>query len=150
MTTKQIAEAVGKDITTVQRWVKKLSGKMQSVNGKMQSSTSTHPADYTEQETIAIIRAGMGEETAGVYKANAEQAKPTPAISPAYLQQLRLAVQAGLLDVTEARAALGLVRVATGGKLPNDIARQVYAVAEKSIKKHLLQIEDKKNNPELF
>jgi beta-lactamase class A len=49
MTTKQIAEAVGKDITTVQRWVKKTGGKMQSIDRKMQSSTSTHPADYDRE-----------------------------------------------------------------------------------------------------
>lgn len=76
MTTKEIAEAVGKDISTVQRWVKKMNGKMQSIDGKMQSSTSTNPADFTYEETLAIIEHGMGKNAAGVYRMNAKSRNP--------------------------------------------------------------------------
>jgi len=78
MTTKEIAKATGKDITTVQRWVKKMDGKMQSVDGKMQSSTSTNPADFDLTETIAIIETGMGKNAADLYRMSAKEAS-TPA-----------------------------------------------------------------------
>jgi len=71
MTIKEMAKATGKDITTVQRWVKKMDGKMQSVDGKMQSSTSTNPADFDLTETIAIIETGMGKNAADLYRMSA-------------------------------------------------------------------------------
>lgn len=74
MTTKEIAEAVGKDITTVQRWVKKMGGKMQSIDDKMLSSTSTHPADYSIEETCLIIEVGLGKNAASLFRENAKHA----------------------------------------------------------------------------
>jgi hypothetical protein len=79
MNTKQIANAVGKDERTVQRWVKKASDKMSSMSDKISVSTSTYPADYTLEETLAIIEAGMGKNAAGVFRANAENSKSIPA-----------------------------------------------------------------------
>lgn len=76
MTTKEIAEAVGKDERSVQRWVRKASDKMSSVSDKMSSSTSTHPADYDLEETCAIIEAGMGANAAAIYRANAQTIAP--------------------------------------------------------------------------
>lgn len=73
MTTKQIAEAVGRDITTVQRWIKRLDGKMPSIDCKMQSSTSTNPADFDLEETIKIIEIGLGKNAASLYRQNADQ-----------------------------------------------------------------------------
>lgn len=75
MTVKQIGEATGKDVTTVQRWIKRLNGKMQSIDGKMQLSSPMKPADFTLEETCAIIEAGMGEAAAGVYRASAQPEK---------------------------------------------------------------------------
>lgn len=72
MTVKQIAEAVGKDETSVRRWVKKAAGKMTAITGKMTASTSTHPADYTLDETIQIIESGMGKNAAAIFRQNAE------------------------------------------------------------------------------
>jgi hypothetical protein len=71
VTTKQIAQAVNKDITTVQRWIKRLDGKMQSIDGKMQSSTSARPADFDLVETCAIIEIGLGKNAADLYRMNA-------------------------------------------------------------------------------
>jgi hypothetical protein len=73
MTTKEIAEAVGKDITTVQRWVKRMGGKMQSIDDKMLSSTSTYPADFDLSETCEIIEHGMGKNAADLYRMSAKQ-----------------------------------------------------------------------------
>jgi len=78
MTTKEIAKATGKDITTVQRWVKKMDSKMQSVDGKMQSSTSTNPADFDLTETIAIIETGMGKNAADLYRMSAKEVSVLP------------------------------------------------------------------------
>lgn len=88
MTTKQIAEVVGKDLSTVQRWVKKITDRMSSMDGKMQSmdgrvqsiavkmseSTSTHPADFDTEETVLIIETGMGKNAAGIFRTNARLA----------------------------------------------------------------------------
>lgn len=87
MTTKEIANAVGKDERTVQRWVKKLSDKMSSVSDKMSVSSPTYPADYTEEETLLIIETGMGKNAAGIYRANLEnsqgpQLKAVSGLSP--------------------------------------------------------------------
>lgn len=83
MTTKQISDATGKAERTVQRWVKKIisdakeKGAMpplvSSMNVKMTSSTSTYPADYSFEETCAIIEKGLGANAASVYRMNAEQ-----------------------------------------------------------------------------
>ena len=75
MNTREIAKTTGKDISTVQRWTKKASRIMQSIDGKMQSSTSTHPADYSFDETLAIIEAGMGKNAAAIWQTNATAAK---------------------------------------------------------------------------
>lgn len=88
MTTKQIAEVVDKDMSTVQRWVKKITDRMSSMDGKMQSmdgrvqsiaakmseSTSTHPADFDTEETVLIIETGMGKNAAGIFRTNARLA----------------------------------------------------------------------------
>jgi transposase len=73
MNTREIAKSVNKNVSTIQRWVNKAARKMQSIDGKMQSSTSTYPADYTLEETLAIIEAGMGKNAAGIFRANAER-----------------------------------------------------------------------------
>jgi len=77
MTTNEIAQAVNKDVTTVQRWIKRLNGKMQSMDGKMQSSTSTYPADFDLDETIEIVRIGLGVNAAEMFRMNAESS-PVP------------------------------------------------------------------------
>lgn len=71
MTTIQIANSVNKDDRTVRRWVKKLSDKMPVMADKMSASTSTYPADFTLDETIAIIECGLGKNAADMFAANA-------------------------------------------------------------------------------
>jgi len=73
MTTKEIAEATGKDVSTVQRWIKKMNGKMQSIDGKMQSSSSAKPADFDLTETILIIEHGMGKNAADLFRMSAKR-----------------------------------------------------------------------------
>lgn len=72
MTVKEIAEAVGKDERSVQRWTKKAGDKMSSISGKMTLSSPMNPADYDREETCAIIEAGMGKNAADIYRTNVE------------------------------------------------------------------------------
>jgi hypothetical protein len=79
MTTKEIAESVGKDYSTVSRWIEKVSCNMQEVYCKVQEAKRTSkPADYEPREVAAIIAQGMGDDVAGIYRenmTNAEMAK---------------------------------------------------------------------------
>jgi hypothetical protein len=85
MTVKEIAEAVGKDERSVRRWVQKvltdktsvrndvLNDKMQlrtSIAEKAEHSSPEKPANYTPEETLLIIEAGLGKNAAGIFRAN--------------------------------------------------------------------------------
>jgi len=72
MTTKEIAGATGKDDTAVRRWARKLAGESPAVAGKIAASTSAHPADYSVQETCAMIEIGLGKNAADLFRMNAE------------------------------------------------------------------------------
>lgn len=48
-----------------------MDGKMQSIDDKMQSSTSTNPANFDLEETCAIIETGLGKNAADLYRMNA-------------------------------------------------------------------------------
>ena len=93
MTTKQIAEATGKGERTVRRWVEKVSAGEDVMAvymaAKLAASTSSHPADYNLEETLAIITFGMGQKAAEIYRINAEQ---TPAKSSNLDEQFKAAI----------------------------------------------------------
>lgn len=75
MTTKEIAEAVGKPERTVQNWTKKLSAKMEQVSAKMEQARKTSkPAEYDLDETCAIIEIGLGKNAASLFRENAKRA----------------------------------------------------------------------------
>ena len=72
MTTKQIAESVGKTERCVQQWAKKASDKISSIGEKISSvQKSGKPADYSLEETITIIETGMGRNAAALFRENA-------------------------------------------------------------------------------
>lgn len=71
MNTKEIAEAVGKDERTVQRWIRKTGDKVSSVGDKVSSAGHGKTADYTLEETCAIIEAGLGKNAADLYRMSA-------------------------------------------------------------------------------
>lgn len=75
MNTREIAQTTGKDERSVRRWVKKVADKMPVMAVKMSASTSTHPADYSFDETLAIIEAGMGKNAAAIWQTNANVTK---------------------------------------------------------------------------
>lgn len=78
MTTKQIAEYVGKPEKTVRTWATKAGAKVAAMTAKMAVSHSSRPADWDLEETIAIIGTGMGANAAAMYRANAEKSTALP------------------------------------------------------------------------
>jgi hypothetical protein len=75
MTTKDIAQATGKPVRTIQDWVKSISAKSASINAKSALSSPAKPADYDLAEVCQIIEEGMGPEAANVYRSNAVYAE---------------------------------------------------------------------------
>ena len=73
MTTKEIAEAVGKTERSVRNWVAKVAENFSAVAEKSSASTSTNPADYNLEETCLIIETGMGKNAADLYRMSAKQ-----------------------------------------------------------------------------
>ena len=71
MTVKEIAEAVGKDERSIQRWIKKIAEESSVINDKASSSSPMNPADYELDETIEIIRVGLGVNAAEMFRMNA-------------------------------------------------------------------------------
>jgi len=74
MTIKEIAEAVGKTDRAVRNWANKVAEKDSSMSELISVSTSTHPADFGKNETMAIIEKGMGKNAAYMYRQNADSA----------------------------------------------------------------------------
>ena len=72
MNVKEIAQAVGKTERTVHNWIEKVSAKIAQVSEKVaQAKATSKPADYTIDETIAIIEQGMGKNAAAIFRENA-------------------------------------------------------------------------------
>ena len=72
MTVKEIAEAVGKDVRSVRRWIAKAGDKVSRGTYDEVSQGIAH--DYTLDETCEIIACGMGANAAGVFRASAGSA----------------------------------------------------------------------------
>jgi len=156
MTTKEIAQAVGKDAATVSRWVEKVSCKVQEVSCKVQEAKKTKkPADYTLAEVCDIIESGLGKAAADVYRtnaANAELKKQPAKMTGAYLAEINKAYDRSILSKNEARAMLGLQPIQETALITGDIGRiskQAYAVEMKVREKEQAKKEARKL-PSLF
>jgi hypothetical protein len=74
MTTKQIAQAVGKAERTVHGWVAKASARFAQISVKVAEAKATSkPADYTLDESVQIIEIGMGKNAASLFRENGER-----------------------------------------------------------------------------
>jgi len=71
VTTKEIADAVNRSDRSVRNWIKRVAENNAVMAEKMAASTSTNPADFTLDETIAIIRKGLGVNAADLFAENA-------------------------------------------------------------------------------
>jgi hypothetical protein len=164
MTTKDIAQATGRDERSVQRWAKVASDKMSSIGDKLSSSSSAYPADYSLAETCFIIETGLGKAAADVYRTNAVQAEQmkaaqAPKVSGALVNamfkmygpiegQRRIDY---MLGITAPAAVKPVPQIeAKPQALPPQVARQVYAVAIKAMNKVLADNTAKALTPELF
>jgi transposase len=164
MTTKQIAEAVGKPVRTVQDWVKELGAKSALISAKSASSSPMYPTDYTLSEVCQIIEEGMGKAAADVYRTNAvnaEMVKPAKTKhSAAYIREVRLTLgkdAAARLLAGDAGAAPAPQPLALPGPamewpegIPRKLQQTIYAVLVSGLKKAAKDNQDKKNTPELF
>ena len=151
MTVKEIAQAVNKDPATVSRWVQSVSCKMQEVSCKMQEAKQTKkPADYTLEETCAIIAEGMGQDVASVFRENAMKAQAKPqVITDQRMAELRRAFDRKLISADEYRMGIGL-QYPKADMLDPKIAKQIYAVACQAIEKKKKQILLEYQSPKLF
>lgn len=77
MTTREIAIAVNKTERSVRNWVKRMAEKSSVMAEKSSESSSTHPADYDIEETIAIIETGMGKNAADLYRMSTKESNKT-------------------------------------------------------------------------
>lgn len=91
MTTKEIAQAVGKDETAVRRWARKLAGDSPVIAGKIADSTSAHPADYSLEETCMIIESGLGKNAADLFRMSASAKTNTPIQESTFITRSDLA-----------------------------------------------------------
>lgn len=71
MTSKAIAEAVGKTERSVRNWVVKTAEKSSVVAEKYSASSPIHPADYDIEETCLIIETGLGKNAADLFRMSA-------------------------------------------------------------------------------
>jgi len=155
MTVREIAEAVGKNPATVARWVEKTSRKMQEVSRKVQEAKATSkPADYTEAETIAIIREGMGEVPAGVYQAAASPTAPRVKLpNGTQLRELRMIYgpteAARRLDAWIGFTDIDVVTIPIAENIGR-IGKVAYAVEMKERQKHIQRQIEYNSTPDLF
>ncbi len=103
MTTKQIAEAVGKAEKTVRTWAAKVAAKSAGAGAKLAEAQKSggKPVDWNLDETVAIIAHGMGRNAADLYRMSAKQ--PTENLYPAIPQNetdLDAAFKAAIIGIS--------------------------------------------------
>jgi len=80
MTNKQIADAVGKAEKTVRTWASKTAAKSAVASAKLAEAQrgGGKPADWTLEETCAIIETGMGRNAADLFRMSANRQPVAP------------------------------------------------------------------------
>lgn len=156
MTVREIAEAVGQTDRSVRNWVKRLAEKDSVIAEKLSVSSPMKPADYTLSETCSIIETGMGKPAADVYRTNAVHSKiekkKTALYSAAYIREVRLTLgkeaAAKLLrgEQAEERKQIALPEPV----LPEQVRKQVYAVARAALIRYEREKTDRQKNMTLF
>jgi predicted transcriptional regulator len=127
MTIKEIARVCGVDRVTVARWAHKLTDNpVQNAQAPMQNAqgiaakleqaekSGKEPADFTLEETLAIIRAGGNDTLAALLKDNARggaafvSRAPGSPITAAFLRELTAAYDKALITRRDWRVLAGL------------------------------------------
>jgi len=104
MTTKEIAEAVGRAEKTVRTWAAKAAAKSAEAAAKSAEATPSHPADWTLEEACDIIEIGLGKNAASLFRENARKSAPST--------DDRIARLEGLVE----KLVLALIPAASTGK----------------------------------
>jgi hypothetical protein len=100
MTTKDIAEAVGKAEKTVRTWAAKAAAKSAEAGAKLAEAQKSggRPADWTLEETCDIIETGMGKNAANLYRMSAGQVMPRNVADRVTCLETLIAAQIGMVD----------------------------------------------------
>jgi hypothetical protein len=134
MTSREIAQAVGKSERRVQEWARMAGAKIAGIGAKIAEAKRVgKAADYDLAETCQIIEAGLGKAAAGIFRANALRGlKPLGSPSPvplgedrlnrleALVQQLVSSVFTLVGSPTAGKPAIGLL--ASGAPPPPDLS----------------------------
>jgi transposase len=81
MTTKQIAEAIGRPEKTVRTWAARAAAISAASTAKMAEGTPGKPVDWNLDETVEIIAVGLGRNAALIWRENALRVnQPAPAL----------------------------------------------------------------------
>jgi hypothetical protein len=108
MKTREIAETVGKTERCVQGWAKRTGENISSISAKIASVQKTGiSAEYTLDETIAIIETGMGKNASAIYRQNAQAKAAAPQDIPGIIRETVLALVPVLIEA---------FRIANGGR----------------------------------
>lgn len=137
---RAIAELCGVAETTVNRWASSCNS--EEVSCKMQKARETSKAaQFTLEETLAIIRAGGKGLLADLLEQNAlgglPVPKPAPVLSGAYFRELRFMVKDRILSPLQVQKILGVAPAAPQGpaavpqiEVPASAAQGAAAFAE--------------------
>lgn len=107
MTTKQLAEALGRPEKTVRTWAFKAAAKSAEAAAKSAEATPARPADWSLDEALAIVEVGLGKNAASLFRENATRIDLAPAVD-VRLARLELLVEklvGALATMVPARAA---------------------------------------------
>jgi MOSC domain-containing protein YiiM len=80
MTAREIAALLNKTERSIRNWIAKAAEKNAAVAEKNAAAGHGKAADYSQDETLAIIEAGLGKNAAAVYRANAHVEAQPPAV----------------------------------------------------------------------
>lgn len=116
MTIKEIATTANVDRTTVLRWMKKVIGAFCTVIGAKctEAEKTKVEADFTLEETIAIVRAGGNDTLADLLLANAKESQKPTAKTPklpngSQLREIRVMFERQAIDKSQVARLLGLL-----------------------------------------
>jgi len=123
MTTREIAEAVGKAEKTVRTWASKASAKSAAMTARLAASTSMHPADWNLEEACAIIETGLGVNTANLFRMSSRKNSSTDRLDR--LESMVSQLVGALASIIPAQTKPTVQAIAAPSLSPRDELRQI-------------------------
>jgi len=143
MTTKEIANAIGKPEQTVRNWLRDLASKSDVIKSKLDMSSSRYPADWDINETCLIIEEGMGKDVANAFRTNAVNAEVSAKIAQREtnqtddwrrIRELRIAFEKGGISPAQFQTMIGAPVISAPALLPALTQPQLSLLAHRPIK----------------